>query len=166
MKCILCSLGPNGSGFFLSPRGLTFMRKRIRNIVFLSFALKYRLTISCYFPASPMTRVDLFQTIFLSKFFSPHHKLYGFPHILVNDYKVIVFHTISWNLTGVLLLFSWLNNQKMSRATQEHKICDILLNREFDQGESGKVLLTDITFLYYKKHITYLSKLKITQSER
>lgn len=39
--------------------------------------------------------------------------------------------------------------KKMMKATQEHRTCPNLLNREFDQGEPGKVLLTDITYLYY-----------------
>ena len=39
--------------------------------------------------------------------------------------------------------------KKMAKATQEHRTCPNLLNREFNQGEPGKVLLTDITYLYY-----------------
>ncbi|WP_343045279.1 IS3 family transposase [Piscibacillus halophilus] len=51
--------------------------------------------------------------------------------------------------------------KKMAQATQEHKTCDNLVNREFDQGEPGKILLTDITYLYYGKgHVAYLSAIK------
>jgi putative transposase len=39
--------------------------------------------------------------------------------------------------------------KKMAKATQEHRTCSNLLNRRFDQGEPEKVLLTDITYLYY-----------------
>ena len=39
--------------------------------------------------------------------------------------------------------------KKMAKATQEHRTCPNLLNREFNQEEPGKVLLTDITYLYY-----------------
>ncbi|CAH8769927.1 IS3 family transposase, partial [Paenibacillus dendritiformis] len=39
--------------------------------------------------------------------------------------------------------------RKMAQATQEHKTCANLLNRQFDQGEPEKVLLTDITYLKY-----------------
>ena len=39
--------------------------------------------------------------------------------------------------------------KKMMKATQEHRTCPNLLKREFNQGEPGKVLLTDITYLYY-----------------
>ncbi|WP_150150140.1 IS3 family transposase, partial [Bacillus swezeyi] len=39
--------------------------------------------------------------------------------------------------------------RKMAKATQEHRTCANLLKRQFDQGEPGRVLLTDITYLYY-----------------
>ncbi len=49
----------------------------------------------------------------------------------------------------------------MLRATQEHRTCENLVNREFDQGEPGKVLLTDITYLYYSNgQKAYLSCVK------
>lgn len=51
--------------------------------------------------------------------------------------------------------------KKMLKATQEHSVLPNLLNREFKQEIPGKVLLTDITYLYYgegKK--AYLSTIK------
>ncbi|KIL36996.1 transposase [Cohnella kolymensis] len=39
--------------------------------------------------------------------------------------------------------------RKMALATQEHHTCPNLLQREFEQGEPEKVLLTDITYLSY-----------------
>lgn len=39
--------------------------------------------------------------------------------------------------------------RKMSKATQEHRTCSNLLERQFDQGVPEKVLLTDITYLRY-----------------
>lgn len=39
--------------------------------------------------------------------------------------------------------------RKMAKATHEHKTCPNLLERQFDQGEPEKVLLTDITYLRY-----------------
>jgi putative transposase len=51
--------------------------------------------------------------------------------------------------------------KKMMKATQEHRSCPNLLNREFSQGEPGKVLLTDITYLHYANGETaYLSCVK------
>ncbi len=37
----------------------------------------------------------------------------------------------------------------MLKATQEHTVLPNLLNPEFKQAIPGKVLLTDITYLYY-----------------
>jgi len=39
--------------------------------------------------------------------------------------------------------------RKMAKATQEHRTCPNLLERQFDQGEPEKVLLTDITYMRY-----------------
>jgi putative transposase len=39
--------------------------------------------------------------------------------------------------------------KKMAQAAQEHKVCPNLLKRNFDQQEPQKVLLTDITYLFY-----------------
>lgn len=41
--------------------------------------------------------------------------------------------------------------RKIAKATQEHSVVPNLLKREFKQKEPGKVLLTDITYLYYSK---------------
>ncbi|QIZ09493.1 IS3 family transposase [Priestia megaterium] len=51
--------------------------------------------------------------------------------------------------------------KKMAKATQEHRTCPNVLNREFKQEEPGKVLLTDITYLYYSNgQKAYLSCVK------
>lgn len=41
--------------------------------------------------------------------------------------------------------------RKIMKATLEHTVVPNLLNRKFKQGIPGKVLLTDITYLYYSK---------------
>jgi hypothetical protein len=41
--------------------------------------------------------------------------------------------------------------RRMMKATKEHRVVPNLLNRQFMQGVPGKVLLTDITYLYYGK---------------
>lgn len=47
------------------------------------------------------------------------------------------------------------------KASQEHKVVPNLLNREFKQGIPFKVLLTDITYLFYGKgKKAYLSTIK------
>lgn len=47
--------------------------------------------------------------------------------------------------------------RNIMKATQEHTVVPNLLNREFKQGVPGKVLLTDISYLYYGKGLAYLS---------
>lgn len=48
--------------------------------------------------------------------------------------------------------------RKLLKATEEHRRVPNLLNREFRQETPGKVLLTDITYLYDKKgRVAYLS---------
>ncbi|QBD88431.1 IS3 family transposase, partial [Clostridium tetani] len=37
----------------------------------------------------------------------------------------------------------------MMKATKEHSVLPNLLNREFKQDVPGKVLLTDISYLFY-----------------
>lgn len=51
--------------------------------------------------------------------------------------------------------------RRMMKATKEHNVLPNLLNRNFKQNKPGKVLLTDITYLFYgngKK--AYLSTIK------
>jgi transposase InsO family protein len=51
--------------------------------------------------------------------------------------------------------------KQMAKATQEHKTCENKLKRQFDQQEPHKVLLTDITYIYYAKgQKAYLSAIK------
>ena len=49
----------------------------------------------------------------------------------------------------------------MVKATKEHSVLSNILNRNFKQGTPGKVLLTDITYLFYGKgKKAYLSTIK------
>lgn len=51
--------------------------------------------------------------------------------------------------------------RRMVKATKEHRTCPNTLQRNFKQGVAGKVLLTDITYLSYKKgKRAYLSTVK------
>ncbi len=51
--------------------------------------------------------------------------------------------------------------RRMMRATQQHRVVPNLLNRQFKQHVPGKVLLTDITYLFYGKgQKAYLSTIK------
>ncbi len=51
--------------------------------------------------------------------------------------------------------------KRMMKATQEHRVLPNLLNRQFKQNIPGKVLLTDITYLFYGNgRKAYLSTVK------
>ncbi|WP_232700273.1 IS3 family transposase, partial [Brevibacillus daliensis] len=51
--------------------------------------------------------------------------------------------------------------RNMAKATQEHQTCPNLLNRQFNQEEPEKVLLTDITYMHYGNgQCAYLSVVK------
>ncbi len=51
--------------------------------------------------------------------------------------------------------------RRIMKATKEHRVVPNLLNRQFKQGIPGKVLLTDITYLFYGKgQKAYLSVIK------
>ncbi|MBP0727361.1 IS3 family transposase [Bacillus sp. RG28] len=51
--------------------------------------------------------------------------------------------------------------RRMMKATKEHRVAPNLLNRQFKQDIPGKVLLTDITYLFYEKgQKAYLSTIK------
>jgi putative transposase len=85
--------------------------------------------------------------------------------ILENDYFVEMNHKKIRRLMRKYGLIAKVRNanpyKKMSKATQEHKTCPNILKREFNQEEPGKVLLTDITYLYYSNgQKAYLSCVK------
>ncbi|MGM0879362.1 MAG: IS3 family transposase, partial [Bacillota bacterium] len=75
--------------------------------------------------------------------------------ILENDYGVIMNHKRIRRIMRMFHLFAKVRQtnpyKKMAKATQEHNTCPNLLERNFDTGEPQKVLLTDITYLYYKR---------------
>jgi putative transposase len=85
--------------------------------------------------------------------------------ILENDYFVEMNHKKIRRLMRKYGLIAKVRNanpyKKISKATQEHKTCPNILKREFNQEEPGKVLLTDITYLYYSNgQKAYLSCVK------
>jgi transposase InsO family protein len=85
--------------------------------------------------------------------------------IMENDYAAVMNHKKIRRLMSKYNLVTKIRKanpyRKMAKATQEHRTCPNLLNREFNQEEPGKVLLTDITYLYYGKgQKAYLSCVK------
>ncbi len=85
--------------------------------------------------------------------------------ILENDYDVVMNHKKIRRLMRKYDLKAKIRRanpyRRMLKATQEHRTCPNLLDRQFDQEEPGKVLLTDITYLYYGRgQKAYLSCVK------
>lgn len=85
--------------------------------------------------------------------------------ILENDFGVIMNHKKIRRLMRKFDLNTKIRRanpyRKMMKATQEHRTCENKVNRQFNQGEPGKVLLTDITYLYYGSgQKSYLSCVK------
>lgn len=48
----------------------------------------------------------------------------------------------------------------IAKKTQEHRICDNKLSREFKQEIPLRVFCTDITYLFYNRRVAYLSVVK------
>ncbi|MEH7124376.1 IS3 family transposase [Bacillus sp. JJ1773] len=73
--------------------------------------------------------------------------------ILENDYMVVMNHKKIRRIMRQFNLFTRIRQmnpyKKLAKANQEHRSLPNILNREFDQGEPGKVLLTDITYVFY-----------------
>ena len=107
--------------------------------------------------------IELIAYIFLLK----NKKIGALPlkMYLENDYLVIMNHKKIRRLMKKYSLVTKVRRanpyKKMAKATQEHRTCANLLKRKFDCGEPGKVLLTDITYLYYGNgRLAYLSCIK------
>jgi putative transposase len=85
--------------------------------------------------------------------------------ILENDYDTIMNHKYIRRIMKKYNLFTKVRKSKPYAKTYkdnyEHRTLPNLLKREFNQDEVGKVLLTDITYLYYGNgQRAYLSAVK------
>ncbi len=85
--------------------------------------------------------------------------------ILENDYGIVMNHKKIRRIMRKFNLVAKVRQanpyRKMAKATQMHRSCENHLQRQFNQGEPGKVLLTDITYLPYGKgQLAYLSCVK------
>jgi len=107
--------------------------------------------------------IELIQEIFISK----REKVGALQikMIMENDYSAVMNHKKIRRLMAKYNLVTKIRKanpyRNMAKATQEHRNCPNLLNREFNQEVPGKVLLTDITYLYYGKgQKAYLSCVK------
>lgn len=85
--------------------------------------------------------------------------------ILENDYCIYMNHKKIRRLMRKYKLFTKVRRanpyRKMAKANQEHRTCPNLLERNFKQNKPKKVLLTDITYMYYTNgQRAYLSCVK------
>jgi len=84
---------------------------------------------------------------------------------LENDHDIVMNHKKIRRLMRKFLLITQVRRSRpykdIAKATKEHRTFPNLLERNFDQKEPGKVLLTDITYLYYSNgQKAYLSCVK------
>lgn len=100
--------------------------------------------------------------------FEQHNQKTGALQIkmyLENDYDVVMNHKKIRRLMRKFYLITLVRKTRpykdIVKATKEHRTFPNLLERKFDQNEPGKVLLTDITYLYYSNgQKAYLSCVK------
>lgn len=107
--------------------------------------------------------IELIREIFISK--KEKVGALQIKMIMENDYSSVMNHKKIRRLMAKYNLEAKVRKanpyRKMAKSTQEHRTCPNLLNREFNQEEPGKVLLTDITYLYFGKgQKAYLSCVK------
>ncbi|MCM3603717.1 IS3 family transposase, partial [Robertmurraya korlensis] len=107
--------------------------------------------------------VELIRRIFISK--KEKVGALQIKMIMENDYSAVMNHKKIRRLMAKYSLITKIRRanpyRKMTKATQEHRTCPNLLDRNFNQEEPGKVLLTDITYIYYGKgQKAYLSCIK------
>ena len=89
---------------------------------------------------------------------------------LENDKNVVMNHKKIRRLMRIYGLVAKVKRtnpyKKMAKASQEHRIVPNLLKRVFNQEEPGKVLLTDITYLYLRDEKLHLSHLPLVQVQK
>ena len=83
---------------------------------------------------------------------------------LLNEKKIVMNHKKIQRIMRKYHLFVKIRTRNpykdMANKTQEHRTCANKLNREFKQPEPFKVFCTDITYLFYDRHLAYLSAIK------
>ncbi|AOH55925.1 transposase [Peribacillus muralis] len=107
--------------------------------------------------------IELIRNIFISK--KEKVSALQIKMIMENDYSAVMNHKKIRRLMTKYNLLAKIRRanpyRKMAKATKEHLTCPNLLKRKFNQEVPGKVLLTDITYLYYGKgQKAYLSCVK------
>lgn len=83
---------------------------------------------------------------------------------LANENKLIMNHKKVMRIMNKYRLFSKLRRKNpykaIMKATQDHRTCENVLVREFKQLIPQRVLVTDITYLWFGYRFAYLSVIK------
>lgn len=88
----------------------------------------------------------------------------GIQMNLTNEKKIVMNHKKIIRIMKKYRLFVKIRTinpyKTMAKKTQEHRVFDNKLKREFKQETPLAVLCTDITYLHYRNHRAYLSVIK------
>jgi putative transposase len=84
-------------------------------------------------------------------------KLFNEKDIVMNHKKIIRIMKKYYLFVKIRIRNPYKN---MAKKTQEHNTCENKLNREFKQEVPLKVFCTDITYLFYRHRLAYLSVIK------
>lgn len=83
---------------------------------------------------------------------------------LTNDYGIAMNHKKIIRIMKKYMLFAKIRRRNpyrdIAKKTQEHRTFENKLNREFKQAIPLKVFCTDITYLFFNRHLAYLSVIK------
>ncbi len=88
----------------------------------------------------------------------------GIQMELTNNRKITMNHKKIQRIMKKYHLFVKIRSRNpyknIAKKTQEHRICENKLNREFKQSVPLKVFCTDITYLFFGHRLAYLSVIK------
>jgi len=83
---------------------------------------------------------------------------------LLNSHGIVMNHKKIIRIMKKYMLFAKIRRRNpykdISKKTQEHRTFENKLNREFKQTIPFKVFCTDITYLFFNRHLAYLSVIK------
>jgi putative transposase len=83
---------------------------------------------------------------------------------LFNEKDTVMNHKKIIRIMKKYLLFAKIRRRNpyrdIAKKTQEHRTCENILSREFNQPVPLKVFCTDITYLFFNRHLAYLSVIK------
>lgn len=83
---------------------------------------------------------------------------------LLNGHKIVMNHKKITRIMKKHMLFAKIRRRNpykdIAKKTQEHRTFENKLDREFEQAIPLKVFCTDITYLFFDRHLAYLSVIK------